>query len=259
MLDGQRIFVRANHQQQQQPAAAFSATSSSSHQVFVGNLPFETTWQQLKDFVRDNCTGGGVDRVEIMETPQGRSKGWGLVSFAHARDAAEAVRLLHGRDFQGRTLQVREDRKGGGSDSYLGGGDREPSKKVGGDCQVFVRNLSYETRWQDLKDLFRQCGSVDRAEIMETAEGKSKGHGLISFFNASDAARAVEQLDGVELGGRALEVRMNRGKPSHRDDESMPQRGGRRSGPERSKPDHETEEEIYDRQEALESALKSGR
>jgi hypothetical protein len=44
-------------------------------------------------------------------------------------------------------------------------------------CQLYVGNLSWETGWQELKDLFPQCGDVDRAEVAEGTDGRKRGGG----------------------------------------------------------------------------------
>ncbi len=75
--------------------------------------------------------------------------------------------------------------------------------------QLFIGNLSWETGWQDLKDHFRQIGEVDRADVAEGRDGRKKGFGFIRYASAKDAARAIEELNGVEFMGRTLEVRLD--------------------------------------------------
>lgn len=58
--------------------------------------------------------------------------------------------------------------------------------------QLFVGNLPFRVRWQDLKDLFRKCGTVLRADVALTLENRSKGFGTVLFANRDDAARAIE-------------------------------------------------------------------
>jgi RNA recognition motif-containing protein len=76
-------------------------------------------------------------------------------------------------------------------------------------CQLFVGNLSWETGWRELKDHFRQCGEVDRAEVAEGSDGRKRGFGLVRFHSAKDAQNAIQKLNGVEFMGRALDVRVD--------------------------------------------------
>ena len=52
---------------------------------------------------------------------------------------------------------------------------------------VYVGNLTWKTSWQDLKDHFRQCGEIVRADIALGQDGRSKGFGLVVFAKSSDA------------------------------------------------------------------------
>ncbi|RIA97359.1 hypothetical protein C1645_707212 [Glomus cerebriforme] len=76
--------------------------------------------------------------------------------------------------------------------------------------QLFVGNLPYVVGWQDLKDLFRKAGSVQRANIILSRDGRSKGHGIVLYATVADAQKAISEFDGYEWHGRKLEVREDR-------------------------------------------------
>lgn len=134
----------------------------------------------------------------------------------------------------GRPIFVREDREqggGGGGGGYhqQGGGggggggyhnkyyqqhhqqhqQSMPGPPAGQGCQLYVGNLAWETGWRELKDYFRQCGDVDRAEAIEGRDGRKKGFGFIRYSNPNDAQNAINTLNGVEFMGRNLEVRLD--------------------------------------------------
>lgn len=181
--------------------------------VYVGNLAYETSWQDLKDHMRK---AGNVDQANVLQQDDGRSKGCGIVVYQNQRDAARAIRELQNSLLDGRPIFVREDREQGGG---RGRGNRqnrgksdnnfsESSSSTPG-TQLFVGNLSWDTNWRDLKDFFSKCGEVERADVAEAPDGKKKGFGTVRFFNAKDAANAIEQLNGMELQGRDLLVRID--------------------------------------------------
>lgn len=58
--------------------------------------------------------------------------------------------------------------------------------------QLFVGNLPFRVRWQDLKDLFRKAGTVLRADVSLTTDNRSKGFGTVLFANRYDALKAIE-------------------------------------------------------------------
>ncbi|KAL3759723.1 hypothetical protein ACHAWU_008217 [Discostella pseudostelligera] len=98
----------------------------------------------------------------------------------------------------------------GGDDNATAAADASaPTTTYEEGSQLFIGNLSWETGWQDLKDHFRQIGEVDRADVAEGRDGRKKGFGFIRYASAKDAARAIEELNGVEFMGRTLEVRLD--------------------------------------------------
>ena len=64
--------------------------------------------------------------------------------------------------------------------------------------------------WYDLKDHFKQCGNVVRADVLEEPGGRSKGCGIVEFALADEAARAISTLNDTELKGRTIFVREDR-------------------------------------------------
>lgn len=72
--------------------------------VFVRNLPFSVTWQNLRDQFKE-C--GDVKFAELKMDEQGRSKGYGTVRFATPEDARRAVNLMNSTRIQGRQIEVR--------------------------------------------------------------------------------------------------------------------------------------------------------
>eukprot|EP00965_Chrysotila_dentata_P242329 6204811-Pleurochrysis_carterae.AAC.2 len=77
--------------------------------------------------------------------------------------------------------------------------------------QVFVGNLPFETTWQELKEHMKQAGDVAHADINQTADGRSKGSGLVRYVKEEDAEWAVENLTETDCGGRNIFVRADRG------------------------------------------------
>ena len=53
---------------------------------------------------------GNVQRADVTQDQQGRSRGYGQVLMATVEEAQKAIQILNGRDVQGRTIEVREDK-----------------------------------------------------------------------------------------------------------------------------------------------------
>ncbi|KAB5594673.1 RNA recognition motif domain-containing protein [Ceratobasidium theobromae] len=86
--------------------SAFQA-ATSNRQLFIGNLPFQCQWQDLKDLFR---TAGQILRADVALGPDGRSRGFGTVVYAKEADATRAVTMFNGYDYNGRILKVHYDR-----------------------------------------------------------------------------------------------------------------------------------------------------
>jgi len=86
--------------------------------------------------------------------------------------------------------------------------ERERDDDVQG-RQLFVGNLPYSARWQDLKDLFRDTGRVERADVFMDGPNRSKGCGIVVFESPSDAERAIDMLNDYEWNGRRIDVRLD--------------------------------------------------
>ena len=91
--------------------------------LYVGNLPFSTSNQDLNDIFGEI---GAVESCNVIEDREtGRSRGFGFVEMANKEDGERAIAELDGKEYEGRQLKVneakpREDRGGGGG--YGGGG-----------------------------------------------------------------------------------------------------------------------------------------
>jgi len=88
--------------------------------------------------------------------------------------------------------------------------------------KLYVGNLSFQTSSDDLQQLFSQAGTVESANVIEDREtGRSRGFAFVEMSSKEEGNAAIQQFNGHEVGGRALNV--NEAKP--RED-----RGGGRGG-----------------------------
>ena len=77
---------------------------------------------------------------------------------------------------------------------------------------VFVGNLSFDTRDEELRAAFAQYGQVSSAQVvMDRTTGRSRGFGFVEMSSADEANKAIAGLNGADLDGRALTV--NEAKP----------------------------------------------
>jgi RNA recognition motif-containing protein len=82
--------------------------------LYVGNLPFETTEEELREIFEQHGPTASVRIITDRDT--GRSRGFGFVEFESDANADSALQALDGKDMGGRALRVNEaqDKGGGG-------------------------------------------------------------------------------------------------------------------------------------------------
>src|SRR5690606_13316053 len=86
---------------------------------------------------------------------------------------------------------------------------------------LFVGNLAWATTQADLEAAFGAYGEVTSAKIMTDREtGKSRGFAFVEMPNDAEARKAVDELNGTDLKGRAINV--NEARPR----EERPRTGG---------------------------------
>ncbi len=73
--------------------------------------------------------------------------------------------------------------------------------------KLFVGNLSFDTTTADLEALFAQIGTCESAAVItDRATGRSRGFGFVEMSSASEAQKAISDLNGHELQGRTINV-----------------------------------------------------
>ena len=83
--------------------------------------------------------------------------------------------------------------------------------------KLFVGNLSFRTSSEDLRSAFAQIGNVESASVIEDREtGRSRGFGFVQMASQEEGQKAISQMNGKDVNGRALVVnearpRENRG------------------------------------------------
>ncbi|KAF9903884.1 hypothetical protein EC991_003221 [Linnemannia zychae] len=169
------------------PAKGVAPNFLRDRRVYVGNLAYDVSWTDLKDFMREI---GPVAHADVLLGHDGRSKGCGVVEFQTAEDAKTAIRKMNDVVLRGRPVFVREDRESG---ERIGVSGRVQSSRSAELAvrQVFVGNLPFSVHWKDLKDMFRRAGPVDRADVFMNNDMRSKGSGIVLFERASDVQRAI--------------------------------------------------------------------
>ncbi|HAX20822.1 MAG TPA: RNA-binding protein [Hydrogenophaga sp.] len=96
--------------------------------------------------------------------------------------------------------------------------------------KLYVGNLPYTVRDEDLQQSFSEFGSVSSAKVMmERDTGRSKGFGFVEMGSDAEAQAAISGMNGQSLGGRSITV--NEARPM---EARPPRTGGYGGGGDRS-------------------------
>lgn len=169
---------------------ADSATQEDQcHQkkIFVGGLAPKTTTQGLREhFSRHGIVADAV----VLRWPDGRSRGFGYVTFADITSANSALREGH----------------------RIGGQDVDVKRAVPGTNKLFVGGLPQNATAAELRQHFEWFGVVsDAVVMMDPTTSRSRGFGFVCFPPGQDGADAVvaalEQYERHRLRGKWIEVK----------------------------------------------------
>jgi len=124
------------------------------NKLYVGNLPFNTTENELQDYF---AQAGPVQEVFLMQDKfTGKSRGFAFVTMTTDEDAQTAVKQFDGASFGGRALKVNEARPkedrppgGGGGGGYRGGGGRSERGGGGGGGGGYRGGGGGDRGWKD--------------------------------------------------------------------------------------------------------------
>ncbi|XP_021233975.1 heterogeneous nuclear ribonucleoprotein M isoform X9 [Numida meleagris] len=162
----------------------------------IGRFPAGMNMGRMSEM--DRAMGGGFER-EFGRNEMGMSRSFGDTL---ERGIGGGNASIPGIE----RMAPGIDRNFAGSLGGTGGPAAGVARKA---CQIFVRNLPFDFTWKMLKDKFNECGHVLYADI-KMENGKSKGCGVVRFESPEVAERACRMMNGIQLRGREIDVRIDR-------------------------------------------------
>lgn len=198
-----------------------STSSVTKHQksettIFVSNLDFSITEQQIRDFF---SISGSVDQVTLVKNYAGKSKGFAYVNFSSYSEAQHALN----RDKEllcGRPAYISEhnpDKKASGTGHQFQYSTSIETNKL------YVKNLPQHTTKEDLAKLFVQFGELKDVRLITYRNGHSKGIAYIDYKGDSGAAKAIVQTDGMKIGDNEISVAISN-PPGRKEVQKDPER-----------------------------------
>jgi multiple RNA-binding domain-containing protein 1 len=191
---------------EEEDAAAEAADLSALCVIYVKNLNFQTSEEQVRELFAE---AGSVRTVSLAQargnrrTGEKRSLGYGFVEFTDHTAAARAERLLHGRRLDDHVLVVRRSRP-----KADGAGGKRKRKLIDSAIQpnskLLVRNVAFECSVKELRELFGAYGTLKQVRLPRKFDGTNRGYAFVEYLSKVDAEKAMVALSHTHLYGRHL-------------------------------------------------------
>jgi polyadenylate-binding protein len=207
LLDGKKVYVGKF-----QPRAARMRELGESNQqftnVYVKNFGDHLDKEGLEKLF---SKFGPILSCTIMEDGEGKSKGFGFVSFDKPEDAEKAVTEMNESELPGtdKKLTVCRAQKKSERQAEL---KRMYEQKKAERMQryqgvnLYVKNLDDNVDDDMLRQNFESYGKITSAKVMCDETNRSKGFGFVCFEKPDDATKAVVEMNNKMLGNKPLYV-----------------------------------------------------
>ncbi|KAF9437608.1 hypothetical protein BGZ76_000065 [Entomortierella beljakovae] len=188
-----------------------------NHSKGSGTISFESSYDVGRAISMFNGHSWHGRRIEVREDKFGPPTGGSSRSTGppapssrhHPRDYDRGDSYVYGHN-SSRTSRGHDIYSGSSSRSNYRGSDIDMADIPSGPAadsghQIHIRNLPLTTTDQDLKDLFRICGPIRMAQMLDSGS-RSSGSGIVRFEMFDSAHRAVVKFNGYVYGGRSLDI-----------------------------------------------------
>merc|ERR1711981_46709 len=173
--------------------------------VYVKNINDEYDEAKLNEMFQKY---GKISSVKVMKSEDGKSKGFGFVSFESPEEAMIACDELNGQDLDGKTVFVGRAQKKAERQAELKKKfealKMERLNRYQG-VNLYVKNLDDTIDDERLRQEFEPFGTITSAKVM-CEEGRSKGFGFVCFSSPEEATKAVTEMNGRIIVSKPLYV-----------------------------------------------------
>ncbi|KAJ8753992.1 hypothetical protein K2173_001890 [Erythroxylum novogranatense] len=162
--------------------------------VFVKNLSESVDNVGLQTLF---CQFGNIVSCKVATFDNGKSKGYGFVQFESEESANSAIEKLNGSSVGDKQIYVG---------NFVKKSERIMSNPDAKYTNLYIKNLDPDVTVEFLKEKFSKFGKVASLVIAKDENGTSKGFGFVNFDKPDDARRALDAMDGLQIGSKVLYV-----------------------------------------------------
>ncbi|KNG46979.1 nucleolar protein 4 [Stemphylium lycopersici] len=213
-LDGAEAVTATADAEQASKANGSAATAKevARRQLFVRGLAPNVTSEDLTEYFSESYPIKNA--LVVLDKDTRESKSYGFVTFADVEDAQRAKEELNNTEIKGKKIKVdfAEARQREGEEKRPRAGDRakaerEQQIKEAQTPKLIIRNLPWTIKTpDDLQKLFRSYGKVNFVNLPKKPNGELRGFGFVSLRGKKNAEKAIQELNGKEVGDRPIAV-----------------------------------------------------
>lgn len=183
--------------------------------VYVKNFADELNDEKLREMFSQY---GKIISAKVMVSEDGKSRGFGFVSFEEPEGAEKAVGNINGTELGGRVIYCGRAQKRAERQAEL----KERFEKIKMErinryqgVNLYVKNLDDSIDDERLRKEFANFGTITSAKIMMEG-GRSKGFGFVCFSSPEEATKAVTEMNGRIIVAKPLYVALAQRKEDRR-------------------------------------------
>nr|XP_053776040.1 polyadenylate-binding protein 4 isoform X8 [Desmodus rotundus] len=204
LLNDRKVFV-GRFKSRKEREAELGAKAKEFTNVYIKNFGEEMDDESLKELFSQF---GKTLSVKVMRDPNGKSKGFGFVSYEKHEDANKAVEEMNGKEISGKVIfvgraQKKVERQAELKRKFEQLKQERISRYQG--VNLYIKNLDDTIDDEKLRKEFSPFGSITSAKVM-LEDGRSKGFGFVCFSSPEEATKAVTEMNGRIVGSKPLYV-----------------------------------------------------
>jgi polyadenylate-binding protein len=204
LLNGKKVFV-GRFVPRKEREVELGEKARRFTNVYIKNINEEYDEGRLTEMFEKY---GKISSVKIMKSEEGKSKGFGFVSFDTPEEAQEACDELNGKDLEGKTMYCGRAQKKAERQAELkkkfDALKQERMQRYQG-VNLYVKNLDDTVDDDRLRKEFAPFGTITSAKVMNE-DGRSKGFGFVCFSSPEEATKAVTEMNGRIIVAKPLYV-----------------------------------------------------
>ncbi|KAK2887254.1 hypothetical protein Q8A67_015482 [Cirrhinus molitorella] len=204
LLNDRKVFV-GRFKSRKEREAELGARAKEFTNVYIKNFGEDMDDDKLKDVFSKY---GNAMSIRVMTDENGKSRGFGFVSFERHEDAQRAVDEMNGKELNGKLIYVGRAQKKVERQTEL----KRKFEQMKQDrmtryqgVNLYVKNLDDGIDDERLRKEFSPFGTITSAKVMMDG-GRSKGFGFVCFSSPEEATKAVTEMNGRIVATKPLYV-----------------------------------------------------